>query len=549
VLFRSATESVPLITTNENSGTDDQISSRFHCQVCNVSCPDENSLSLHKNGRKHRNWVNKLKNQEEKELAERMTREKRLEATTLEEPMLDQTYKNHAKNEKEGLGLPIYNLPPPSYPTSTKDPNGSDVTWSKALKEDWAKAIPRKVVSNSSVRKPPLTSNNVQVAKVDEKMVRAADSQVGFNKNGGNQMRRDGSVISSAQLKAPSLQQIMEDEEKLCARKVQKQKLFVVKNESITTGFKAGEKITEEIKQTVTSHSTTISEKKVYPVAPAWTNNRAPESTKTERIITTKVRSFLEIQHQEANSVLMAQQTIRCSKKFSSSSDAWGNNLSPKLPRTTEQSNTADFVKRQPHDGQTARDLLEILEIQHHEASSILLTQQADFRSLKKSSCSADEWGDNLASKLPTTSKQSGTADLLKQNPNDGQTARGLLEIQREQEDFKSKAPDTAKGTIWYVAQRERAASLEEIQQLQEEEEQFKEQFERLVKEQKFIEEQIAKEIALNNQGKQNRSNREVKVKKSRGKQRDQRQTSSGKKATKKPFLPNQKKETKDGIN
>ncbi|KAL3806632.1 hypothetical protein ACHAXA_011739 [Cyclostephanos tholiformis] len=52
---------------------------KFRCEVCNVLCPDCDSLSLHMNGRKHRNRLAHLKANEEKIVAETMMEKKRMQ--------------------------------------------------------------------------------------------------------------------------------------------------------------------------------------------------------------------------------------------------------------------------------------------------------------------------------------------------------------------------------------------------------------------------------------------------------------------------------------
>lgn len=53
--------------------------SKFHCEVCGVSCPDSNSYELHINGKKHRNRIQHSKQREEKILAESMMAMKRIQ--------------------------------------------------------------------------------------------------------------------------------------------------------------------------------------------------------------------------------------------------------------------------------------------------------------------------------------------------------------------------------------------------------------------------------------------------------------------------------------
>lgn len=51
---------------------------KFHCDVCNVVCPDCDSFTLHMNGRKHRNQLTRASAEEERRVAELMMTTKRM---------------------------------------------------------------------------------------------------------------------------------------------------------------------------------------------------------------------------------------------------------------------------------------------------------------------------------------------------------------------------------------------------------------------------------------------------------------------------------------
>ena len=55
--------------------------SKYRCDACGVSCPDNDSYTLHMNGRKHRNRLNHVKAEEEKNVAESMMAMKRMQLT------------------------------------------------------------------------------------------------------------------------------------------------------------------------------------------------------------------------------------------------------------------------------------------------------------------------------------------------------------------------------------------------------------------------------------------------------------------------------------
>ena len=53
--------------------------SKYRCEVCNVSCPDNDSYQLHMNGRKHRNKLAHARAKEEKDVAESMMAMKQMQ--------------------------------------------------------------------------------------------------------------------------------------------------------------------------------------------------------------------------------------------------------------------------------------------------------------------------------------------------------------------------------------------------------------------------------------------------------------------------------------
>jgi len=52
---------------------------KYHCDVCGISCPDSDSYTFHINGRKHRNRLMHAKSEEEKKVAESMMAMKRMQ--------------------------------------------------------------------------------------------------------------------------------------------------------------------------------------------------------------------------------------------------------------------------------------------------------------------------------------------------------------------------------------------------------------------------------------------------------------------------------------
>jgi alpha-tubulin suppressor-like RCC1 family protein len=62
-----------------NTGCAVADTSKFRCEVCNVSCPDNDSYTLHMTGRKHRNRLMHANKEEEKRVAEAMMEMKRMQ--------------------------------------------------------------------------------------------------------------------------------------------------------------------------------------------------------------------------------------------------------------------------------------------------------------------------------------------------------------------------------------------------------------------------------------------------------------------------------------
>jgi len=79
-----------VITSKAVCGVAD--TSKFRCEVCNVSCPDSDSYTLHMTGRKHRNRLMHANKEEEKRVAEAMMEMKRMQ---LMEKMCNDDENNH----------------------------------------------------------------------------------------------------------------------------------------------------------------------------------------------------------------------------------------------------------------------------------------------------------------------------------------------------------------------------------------------------------------------------------------------------------------------
>ena len=66
-------------TVQSKSSNTKVSTSKYHCTVCNISCPDDDSYTLHMNGRKHRNRLLHARADEEKKIAESMMAMKQMQ--------------------------------------------------------------------------------------------------------------------------------------------------------------------------------------------------------------------------------------------------------------------------------------------------------------------------------------------------------------------------------------------------------------------------------------------------------------------------------------
>lgn len=93
----------------------------YTCQLCSIKCPDETSFELHENGRKHRNRVLQVAEEEKKKVA----------ASIMEQHQLEQLKSSvaspHTAEVKNAWGVPSaqpkYKLPPPPHPAAFPVPS------------------------------------------------------------------------------------------------------------------------------------------------------------------------------------------------------------------------------------------------------------------------------------------------------------------------------------------------------------------------------------------------------------------------------------------
>ena len=103
---------------NTCSSSDEKEKGCFLCSVCKVKCPDQKSLELHRNGRKHRNRVSQVAQEEQKEAAASIREKHHLEQVKLA-AMQPPTVSGRTHDPKNawntGSVQPKYKLPPPPH--------------------------------------------------------------------------------------------------------------------------------------------------------------------------------------------------------------------------------------------------------------------------------------------------------------------------------------------------------------------------------------------------------------------------------------------------
>jgi hypothetical protein len=118
-------ENKEFLEAEESSLPQKKAEKSFTCDICSIKCPDETSFELHKNGRKHRNRVTQVTEEEKKKAAASIMEQHQLEqvktATVATPPSV--------KKAKNAWGVPSiqpkYKLPPPPYPAVTQVTPGS----------------------------------------------------------------------------------------------------------------------------------------------------------------------------------------------------------------------------------------------------------------------------------------------------------------------------------------------------------------------------------------------------------------------------------------
>jgi hypothetical protein len=88
----------------------------YTCEICGIKCPDKNSYELHKNGRKHRNRVAQVAEEEKEKAAKSILEQHQLEQVK-STAVFTRPSEKKAKNAwGVPSGQPKYKLPPPPHP-------------------------------------------------------------------------------------------------------------------------------------------------------------------------------------------------------------------------------------------------------------------------------------------------------------------------------------------------------------------------------------------------------------------------------------------------
>mmetsp|Transcript_19320 Transcript_19320/g.28362 ORF Transcript_19320/g.28362 Transcript_19320/m.28362 type:complete len:801 (+) Transcript_19320:1-2403(+) len=114
---------------------------KCRCNVCNITCPDESSLALHMSGKRHKNQLRRLKEDEEKETAANMMEMKRRQMikndlnpaspTATTTTTKRGTKKEEYPKNKKGSVWPKYSLAPPPPPCRKSVPSKQDANHDK----------------------------------------------------------------------------------------------------------------------------------------------------------------------------------------------------------------------------------------------------------------------------------------------------------------------------------------------------------------------------------------------------------------------------------
>lgn len=401
-----ATEAHSLVTsfasTSQNSLSN---SSSYLCEVCNIRCPDAISLSFHMKGRKHQNWVQKLRRQEEQKSTECAAKPKASLRNTEPKLVWRSCHNNDSEYQKDAVHGKLHRV-------TSSDPNALMTVWAQSIPRNTSRCTLQNLVPNSPLSRPD-------------------------------------SGTFCYQPKAKMLREIMEEERQQSKVAVRQQQ------ESAERKTKAKKPVSSSIQGTTSSQSTDISQ--------IWDRNCVTGSLKKHA----GSYALLSAEPPPPYSLSSKSLQIRDEEKQPEQEP-----ISVIKPKNKDEWDNVGFPQRNVYG--------------HVQRPDIFLGQAPLPAKSKEEGLHPDrkEKGPKTPAWQKSQVQNIGTK-------NDSKQTRSLLEIQQEETDLKQKSCDIAKETIWFVERRERTPSFGDIQQSQEEEEML---LSFLIEEQRFIEDQIAKE-------------------------------------------------------
>ena len=111
-------EKDPSENNAENSElAQEDASKSFSCEVCGIKCPDKKSYELHQNGRKHRNKVAQVAQEEEKVVAASIVQSFQIQQMKLNSRLTTTVNEPRKGAWNTSTAKPMYKLPPPPHPT------------------------------------------------------------------------------------------------------------------------------------------------------------------------------------------------------------------------------------------------------------------------------------------------------------------------------------------------------------------------------------------------------------------------------------------------
>jgi alpha-tubulin suppressor-like RCC1 family protein len=131
------------------------VSAYYRCDICKVSSTDEKNFELHRNGRKHRNRLAQVAEDEEKKAAKAMMEKQQrqlLQGSLEVRPLLPKTAPD-VWSSKKPKSQPVFNLPPPPHPVPSSMASPSASQGSPSLLEIMAEESKKTSACPKSTKK------------------------------------------------------------------------------------------------------------------------------------------------------------------------------------------------------------------------------------------------------------------------------------------------------------------------------------------------------------------------------------------------------------